>query len=88
MITWRKKGEAFVGSLVYNDGRKGNVVVVGGRDNPNGAALVVPVEGGEPESRPFNEGIDLLKPWHIMDVMTMQERAFGSGMLPSAEEVL
>ena len=89
MITWRKKGDAYIGSLHYSDGQSGNVVVVGGRDNPKGAALVFPEEGGtETKTLPFAEAKDLLHPWDIMDVITMQERAFGGGMLPGAEEVL
>lgn len=82
-----RKGAAWVGALTLEDGRQGNVVLVGPRDNPKGAVLVLPAEtAGETETIAFNAGIGNLSEGAIVDILCMQERAFGSsGLTPPAE---
>ncbi|NIA14632.1 MAG: hypothetical protein GWP08_11180 [Nitrospiraceae bacterium] len=76
-----------MGALAFLDGRQGNVVLVGARDNPKGAVLVIPSEvAGEVETFPLDAGIRYLSEGAIVDVLCMQARAFGSsGLKPPAE---
>ena len=82
-IAWRRQGAAIVGTLTLPDGRRGNVVLVGGRNNPKGAAIVLPGDGGgAPQTLPFAENAGLLHPQQAAELVCMQERAFGTGGLP------
>ncbi len=79
MIKWQKQGEAIVGALSLVDGRKGSAVVLGARENPKGASLVITAEdGGEPERIPLADATDLISPEALIDILCTQERAFGS----------
>ncbi len=69
--------------MTLRDGRKGNVVVVAPRKNPKGAVLVMPKGAGEVLAVPISEALALLKPSTVVDVLCLQERAFGaSGLTP------
>jgi hypothetical protein len=63
------------------------VVLVGARDNPKGAVLVLPGEAaGEVEAVPLSSGLAWLSPGQALDLLCMQERIFGkSGLTPPRE---
>ncbi len=67
-----------MGDIVLLDGNRGNVVLVGPRDNPKGASLVLPgEEGGKVRAVPLMEGVGLLHPQVVVDIICTQERVFG-----------
>lgn len=75
-----------MGAISLLDGRKGNAVVVGPRDNPKGATLVIQKGGAEePERRSFSDSTALLSPELVTDVLCLQERAFGDSGLEAPE---
>jgi len=71
----------------FLDGARGNVVLAGGRSNPKGAILVLPGDrAGKVKTVAFADGLHLLSSAAIVDVLCMQERAFGdSGLTPPPE---
>jgi hypothetical protein len=88
LILWRKQGAAVVGDLSFLDGRKGNVVLVGGPQNPRGAALVLSApEGEKPQMVMLSAGGALLHSRQIIDILCMQERCFGAHGLPLPEDL-
>lgn len=66
------------------DGRTGSVVLVGARDNAKGAVLVFPGKGSDGvEKVPLSNGLEMLHPQQVTEILCMQERAFGkSGLTP------
>ncbi len=69
------------------DGRQANIVLVGPRNNPKGAVLVMPPQGNGPlPTLPLTEGLELLHPEAVIDIFAMQERAFGEAGLESPFE--
>ncbi len=72
-----------VGTLTLTDGRKGNVVLVGARTNPKGAALVLPGESGDsPKTVLLKDGLGWVHPEQVLELLCMQERSFGTAGLP------
>ena len=64
--------------LTLLDGRQANIVLVGSRENPKGATLVVPGEGGGPVSAlPLADAVNLLHPQQVIDIICMQQRVYG-----------
>ena len=86
---WKKQGAGWVGSLSLVDGRQANVVCVGSRENPKGTVLVLPEEGtGQVQTVDLSSGLEWLHPGHVLEVLCMQERAFGkSGLRPPKDTV-
>ena len=78
MIRWQKQGAAWVGTLKLGDGDAANIVLLGGRDNPKGAVLVTASQGGAPDKRALGSVLDLLSPKQTIEILCMQQRAFGS----------
>jgi len=75
-----------VGALQLTDGRAANVVLVGSRQNAKGAVLLVPGSQGQVQTLPLSSGLEFLHPQHVVDVLLLQERAFGpSGLVPPKE---
>ena len=75
-----------VSVIALRDGRVGKVVLVGGRDNPRGAVMVMPGEGtAGAQAVPLNEHRGLLHPRQVVEVLCAQERAFGSSGLNPIE---
>jgi hypothetical protein len=69
------------------DGRHANVVLVGARDNPKGAVLVLPGETvGQVQTEPLQSAWVRLRPDHALGVLCMQERAFGKNGLKAPTE--
>lgn len=65
--------------LSLADGRTGNAVVVGGRDNLRGAVIVAAKEdSGEPESISLAEASALISPQDVIDILAIQERLHGT----------
>lgn len=75
--------------MTFADGRRGNAVIVGPRDSEKGASLIVPnKDTGSAEAIPLLEGVDLVGPELMIDILCMQERLHGSGGLePPADLV-
>lgn len=73
-----------MGALALDDGSWGKVVLVGGRDNPQGALLVLAPEGGGPaKPAALSDCLDRLHPQDVVEALCMQERVFGeSGLQP------
>lgn len=87
-LSWRKQGAAVVGTVTFMDGRRGNVVLVGPRENPKGAVAVVPGgEGEPPATHLLTDALNLLHPQQLTEVVCMQERAFGGFRLPAPVEL-
>lgn len=88
MIKYRRQGTAIVGTLSLLDGRLGNVVLIGARDNPKGATLVLAgKEGGAVQAIALGQGLGLLHPATVVDILCMQERLFGGVGLPRPSEL-
>ena len=76
-----------MGVVSLVDGGWGNVVLVGSRQNPKGAVLILPEEGGKQTSTmPLREGLTLLHTSSVIDILCMQERTFGTSNLPPPAE--
>lgn len=61
-------------------------MLMASRENPKGAMLVLsPADGGPVKTLPLSEGLTLLSPDQVIDILCAQERAFGAGHLPSLE---
>ena len=72
-MTWTQQGNATIAPVTLVDGRTGNAVIVGPRENPKGAVLLVPSEAtGEPESIPLQYGVELLRPENVIDILGIQ----------------
>lgn len=84
-MIWKKQGSAVVGSIEVSDGRKATVVLVGARNNPKGAALVLSSEGADQgvSTQPIAQCLHLLSAQQVIDIVTMQERVFGNSGLAS-----
>ena len=84
MIAWKKQGAAFVGSLQLADGTKATAVVVGAPTQPRGAVIVSQDATGAPAAKaPLADCLDRVGLIHSIDILCMQERAFGShGLTP------
>ena len=84
-IAWSRQGVALVGLVPLADGRHGTIVLAGSPDNEKGAVLVLAsASGGNPQTLPFNQAINLLQPRYVVDILCVQERSFGHRGLPAA----
>ncbi|MCC6696452.1 MAG: hypothetical protein IT365_12545 [Candidatus Hydrogenedentes bacterium] len=83
-MEWKRHGAGLVSGIELSDGRTGKVVLIGGRDNPKGAMLVLPSEGEESaKAFPIAEVAGVFHPSQLVEVLCAQERAFGgSGLNP------
>ena len=78
---------AWVGTLASLEGQRCNVVVVDASGNPKGAVLVVPQgTDGEVSTAPFDKSLAQVHAANAIDVLCMQERAFGEAGLPPLPE--
>lgn len=85
-MEWTKQGAAAVAALQLNNGVRGRIVLVGVRENPKGAMVLVP--GAMPASvdtRPLDQHLDHLSPAAVVEIMCMQERLFGVSGLPAPQ---
>ena len=82
MIHWVQQGPAYVGELTLTDGQPAKVAVVGPPENTRGAAMVFEDANGATSTVSLDSASHLLYPWHLIDIICMQERAFGKHGLP------
>lgn len=83
MISWKKQGEALVGSLTLNSGQRGSVVIVGAGSNPRAATLLIPGDDPKkPRAALLPAGSEQLDPGQYLEILCMQERAFGNRGFP------
>lgn len=84
-IIWQKQSTGWVGSLRLLDGRAARVVLIGPRDNPKGAVLVIPSTNGgkQVETLALSDAAELLHPACVVETMSRQERVFGNSGLPA-----
>lgn len=83
MVSWKKQGEALVGNLTLNNGNRGSVVLVGPASNAKGAMLVVPGDDPKkPRTALLPAGNDLLTPAQFLEILCVQERAYGNRGFP------
>ena len=88
MITWKQQGAAVIGALVLADGRGASVALVGPRQNPKGAAIIMKASvGDDVETIPLKDAVALLSPEQMVDIICSQERVYGSSGLTTPEGI-
>lgn len=88
MIAWKKQANALVGPLQLTNGQRATVVLVGGRENPRGAAIVMATEAdGKPAPHPLMDHLDLVPLTGLVEILCMQERAYGEHGLSRPAEL-
>ena len=69
---------------MLKQGGKGSIIVVGPANNPNGATLVTPGEDPKkPRTALLPAGCEQLTPGQYLEIICMQERAFGNHAFPA-----
>ena len=82
MIEWTYQGAALVGVLTLANGEAAQAVIVGPRDNPKGATIVVTgSNSGKPTAIPLGEATERLRTEEMVDIVAMQERVHGTSTL-------
>lgn len=85
-MDWTKQGAAVVSSVELTTGQHGKVVIVGPRENPKGAVIVLGgAGGGVMDAKPVDAHMDQLAPAAVAEIICMQERVFGSAGLPKVQ---
>ncbi len=82
MLVWKAQGAAFAADLHLLDGRRATAVIVADRQNPRGLVLLIHEDGAAPTPTHVNEVGELLAVGHWIELLAMQERAFGTHGLP------
>lgn len=85
MLVWKSQGAAFAADLALIDGRRATAVIVADRQNPRGLVLLLQEGGAAPTPVLIEEVEDALAPGDHIELLTMQERAFGAAGLPRPE---
>ncbi len=63
-------------------------MLVGEREHPQGAMIVLPGEKGtQPPPVALSEHVGLIHPKHVIDILCMQERVFGTQGLPAPDDL-
>lgn len=75
---WRKQSSAIIRPIQLKNGRKGIVILIGGRENEKNAVVVFQTEGGGKEIFTVKQLIDELQPDDLIDILCVQERVFGN----------
>jgi hypothetical protein len=82
LIAWKKQASAWVGPLQLTTGQRATAVLVGARDNPRGAAIVMSTgTDAKPVPHPLMDHLDLVPQTTLIEILCHQERAFGSSGL-------
>ena len=85
-MDWTKQGAAVVSSVELTTGQHGKVVIVGPRENPKGAIIVLGGEGGGVmDAKPLDAHLDHLAPATVAEIVCTQERVFGAAGLPKVQ---
>ncbi|HRK33876.1 MAG TPA: hypothetical protein PLJ47_04705 [Candidatus Hydrogenedentes bacterium] len=85
MLEWTKQGVAAVASVELTNGQRGRCVLLGPRENPKGAVIVLAGTGSAAETKPVQSCVDDLGPALLVEILCMQERMFGASGLPAPE---
>ncbi len=86
MIAWKQQGVALVGPIQLADGTNGTVVLVDAATQPKGAVIVTQdSDGATAQKVPLGECLDRFTPMQLIDILCMQERAFGTHELAPPE---
>ena len=85
MLAWQRQGPAFAADFHLLDGRHAKAVLVAGRTNPKGLAVVIPSEDGGNQTLLSPAGFGLLPAGAYIEILLMQERVFGQSELPAPE---
>ena len=82
MMEWKQQESALVGLVPYG-GTGARVVLVGARNNPKGAVLIVPTAvANQAEKVALSAGLLRLSVRAVIDILCAQERQFGKSALP------
>lgn len=87
MLAWKAQGAAIAADLSLSDGRHAKAVIVADRQNPRGLAFLIHAEGTQLTPASLGEIGDLLDVGQYIELIVMQERAFGTAGLPKPELV-
>lgn len=83
-MDWTKQGAAVYSRVELTTGKQGKVVIVGARENPKGAVVVIAdTAPGGVDTQPLEAHIDHLSPAVVAEIMCMQERLHGASGLPA-----
>ena len=85
MLEWKAQGAACAADLPLMDGRRATAVIVADRQNPRGLVLLVQENATAPVPMMLDEAGDLVAVGHWVEILAMQERAFGTCGLPKPE---
>ena len=79
----RRRGRS---DIELTTGQRGKIVIVGPRENPKGAVIVLAgASAGAADTRPVEAHLDDLSPAVVAEVICMQERLFGASGLPKVD---
>lgn len=78
MLSWTKRDEVLTSPITLTDGRSGTAVIVGPRNHPKGASLIVADESGQASNVPLRNTPDLVGVQDMIDILGMQEQTFRS----------
>ncbi len=81
MIEWSQQSGATIGSLRFLDGRPAKIVLVGPREHPKGAVLICADPNGGIHKILLSQYLEQLTPGQAIEILCMQERAYGSNGL-------
>lgn len=85
MLAWKQQGAAFAADLKLLDGRAAKGVVVAGRGNPKGLVFLLPLPDGTMQTLLPTSAAELVSAGDYIEMLFMQERAFGTSGLPAPE---
>ncbi len=86
MMEWTKQGAAVIAAVELTTGQRGRCVLLGPRENPKGAVIVLAGSGGSAaDSRMLDASLDQLTPSTLAEIICMQERVFGAAGLPAPQ---
>ncbi|MDZ4860915.1 MAG: hypothetical protein SGI88_18220 [Candidatus Hydrogenedentes bacterium] len=84
MLDWTRQGAAVVATISLSSGQDAKVVLVGARENPKGAiVLLMDAAVSATDTRPLESYIDQLSQAALAEILCMQERLFGPAGLPA-----
>lgn len=76
-MNWKRQGSAVLRMVQLTDGRKGVVVLIGNYGKEQHAVVVFQKGEKEREIIPVEKILDFFTPEDLIDILCVQERAFG-----------
>ena len=83
MLRWTHQGGVWLATLRLTKTQSCKIAIVGPRDNPRGAMVLLPGEGGSVKKQSLADFADQLTPKRYIEILCMQERIFGDSGLPT-----